>query len=245
MADAPTSASNYRLFDMDRRRLLLPLLLVLCWTAWHPSPAAAQADGDVQQWTLLLATLRPTSDWRVHLELQPRLGDDVSALNQHLTRWAIGRQLSPRVSAWAGHAWVVNPPGPGTLHEQRLWQQLSIALPGAGQWTPSLRLRLEQRFVDRWSDTSHRARALARVTRPLGARQHWTLVAWNELFVTLDETPVGPARGVDRNRLFGGLRRTLSPRAALETGYVWQATRPRSGPRQDAHVALVWLDLVF
>lgn len=226
-----------------RRHLVLPLLLALWWSA--PHAAAQTTDDDVEQWTLLLATLRPAPEWRVHLELQPRLGNGFTTVQQHLTRWAVGRQLSPRVTAWAGHAWVVTPPGPGTQHEQRLWQQLTVGLPRAGAWSPSLRLRLEQRFVDRWSDTSHRARALARVVRPLQGSPHWAVVAWDEVFVTLDETRVGPARGLDRNRLFGGVRRTLSPNAALEGGYLWQTARPRVGPQQHDHVAFLWADLTF
>jgi hypothetical protein len=65
------------------------------------------------------------------------------------------------------------------------------------------------------------------------------------LFVTLDETQAGPADGVDRDCLFGGVRRRVSPSAHLEMGYLWQAARPRVGPRQHVHAAFVWLDLVF
>jgi hypothetical protein len=210
-----------------------------------PAASLAQVQSDTQQWTLLLATLRPTADWRLHLELQPRFGDDVSALDQMLTRWAVGRQISPRASVWGGHAWVANIRATGNIHEQRLWQQVSVALPSAGAWTPSLRIRLEQRFVEQWADSSHRVRALGRLVRPLDGEGRWSLAVWDELFVTLDETQAGPPQGVDRNRLFGGVRRRLAPQASVELGYLWQAARPRVGPRQDAHAAFVWLDLVF
>lgn len=215
--------------------------LLLCL----PAATMAQAPADTQQWTLLLATVRPTPEWRLHLELQPRLGDDVSAVDQVLTRWAVGRQLSPRVSVWGGHAWVANIRATGNIHEQRLWQQLSVALPAAGAWAPSLRFRLEQRFAEPWEDSSHRVRALGRLARPIDAEGRWLVALWDELFVTLDDTRAGPPQGVDRNRLFGGVRRRLTQQASLEIGYLWQATRPRIGPRQDAHAALVWLDLVF
>lgn len=224
---------------MFRSTVLLAACLCL------PSMAAAQPTSDVQQWTLVLATLRPTDTWRVHLEFQPRLGDDVSAVDQVLTRWAVGRQVTPRVSVWAGHAWAANIRPGGNVHEQRLWQQLSATFPTVQAWAPSLRLRLEQRFVPQWSDPSYRARALARVTRPLDAERRWSLALWHELFVTLDDTRVGPPQGIDRNRTFGGLRRRLSDEAQLEAGYLWQGTEPRQGPRQHAHAAFVWLDLVF
>ena len=213
---------------------------------WLAAPVAAMAQTtDFHQWSLLLATVRPAEDWRVHLEVQPRLGDEASTLDQLLARWAVGRVVTPRLSLWAGHAWVANPRGPGVTHEQRLWQQAIVRVPDAGAWTPTIRLRLEQRFVDQWDRTSHRARAMARVTRPVDDRGQWLLAAYDEVFVSLDDTAGGPARGFDRNRLFGGIRRVLSQQAAMEAGYLWQATRPRVGPRQDVHAAFVWLDLTF
>lgn len=224
-------------------RMMSALALCLCL----PWSAAGQSTHDAQQWTLLLATVRPASDWRVHLELQPRLGrgDDVIAPDQVLGRWAVGRQVTPRVSVWAGHAWAGNFRSTGSVHEQRLWQQVSVALPRAGDWSPSLRFRLEQRFVDEWSDSSHRVRALGRLTRPLDREGRWSLALWDELFVTLDDTQPGPDDGFDRNRLFSGVRRRLTSVANVEMGYLWQAARPRVGPRQHVHAAFVWLDLTL
>lgn len=224
---------------------MLRMLVALALHLALPVHAAAQSTHDSQVWTLLLATVRPTDDWRVHLEFQPRFRDNLQSLDQSLARWAVGRQITPRVSIWAGHAWVANRRASGTVHEQRIWQQLSATLPAAGQWTPSLRFRLEQRFVDQWADSSHRVRALARVVRPIDDEQRWAVALWNEVFVTLDDTAPGPADGLDRNRVFGGVRRRLSPSASVEGGYLWQAAKPRGGAQQHAHAAFLWLDLVF
>ena len=223
------------------RRSWCALFALLCL----PVPTAAQDTVDAQQWTLLLATVRPTDAWRLHLELQPRIGDDITAVDQVLTRWAVGRQMTSRASVWAGHAWVANVRSRGNIHEQRLWQQLSVALPSVGDWSPSLRLRIEQRFVEQWANSSHRVRALSRFARPLDGEGRWSIALWNEVFVTLDDTQAGPADGFDRNRLFGGVRRQVTPSIDLEMGYLWQAARPRVGPHQHAHAAFVWLDLGF
>jgi hypothetical protein len=74
--------------------------------------------------------------------------------------------------------------------------------------------------------------------------QLWTL--WDEVFVTLDDTPGGPAAGFDRNRAFAGILRRWSPRASLEVGYLLQHVHtPTVGSRPRAHAVLTWLNLVF
>jgi hypothetical protein len=220
------------------------LLLALVFTL--PTAARAQDPADTQLWALGIATLQPTEDWRVHLELQPRFGDTISGVDTVLSRWAVGRQVTPRVSVWAGHAWAANIRDTGNLHEQRLWQQLSVAFPQAGGWSPSLRMRLEQRWLDQWDGTSHRVRALGRFVRPLTADGVWSLAIWDEVFITLDDTPNGPQEGFDRNRLFAGVVRRLSPQATLEMGYLMQLVHiPAVGSRPQAHAALTWLNLTF
>ena len=44
------------------------------------------------------------------------------------------------------------------------------------------------------------------------------------------------ARGLDQNRLSGGLRRKLSRRVDLEAGYLNQYSRGQSGPAHRNHV---------
>ncbi|NOT43117.1 MAG: DUF2490 domain-containing protein, partial [Acidobacteria bacterium] len=80
-------------------RALVPLLLVL--TAW---PAAAQDTSEAQLWVQALALGRLSEHWRSHLEVQPRVMDDVSELGLTIVRTAVGYQVSPRASVWLGHA---------------------------------------------------------------------------------------------------------------------------------------------
>ena len=109
------------------------LLLFLCFFA-VTGEARAQDTMDSQLWMQTLAIGQLGPRWRTHLELQPRMFDNMSELGLTLVRTAIGRQLTPRVSVWVGHAWVPRTLGPTTTHENRLWQQVSITLPRAGQW---------------------------------------------------------------------------------------------------------------
>lgn len=223
-------------------RCLVPTLLLLLASS---RAASAQDTTDVHLWLQAIATVRLPGDWRLHLEEQPRWHRNVSEPFQILTRTGLGRRVSDRLTLWVGHAWVAKPPGPGVRHEQRVWEQASITLPTRGGWTPSLRLRVEQRRQSGWADTSHRVRLMARGVRPLTRDGRWAVAAFDEAFVTLDRTANGPVRGFDQNRLFGGVIRRLHPQATVELGYMWVATRQAAGARHDAHLPFAWLNLTF
>ena len=224
-------------------RGLAPALAVMALLL-GPRLAAAQPDGDRHLWVQAVAVLRVSEHWRVHLEEQPRWFDDVSAPFQNLVRTAVGRQLGPRFSLWAGHAWVAKPPGPGVKHEQRAWQQLLLTPPVTRGWTTSFRWRQEQRWQRDWDGTSHRIRLMARAAHSIGSSR-WLAVGWDEAMVTLSATGEGPPKGFDQNRLFGGVSRRVSPHAAVDAGYMWFAVRQPSGQRSDGHVSLVSLNLTY
>lgn len=215
--------------------------MVLCLST--PAVAAAQDTVDQQLWLQVLATIRLSENWRLHLEEWPRFSVDADGATQVITRTAIGRRLSPAATLWGGYAWIAKPPGPGVTHEHRIWQQLSLTLPTAAKWTPSIRVRLEQRFQETWSDSSHRLRLMGRGVRPFDAGRRWALATWDELLLTLDETAVGPWQGVDQNRLFGGVLRQFSPKVGLEFGYLWVTSNPPSTARTHTHALSVWLNL--
>jgi hypothetical protein len=214
-----------------------------------PSSALAQsapAVHDTQLWTQLVATVSLSEEWLTHLEAQSRWAEDIGAHDQLIVRTALGRRLSRRITVWGGYAWTPRSLDSGWSHEQRIWQQLSATLPAAGAWTPSIRIRQEQRFHDLWDDSSHRLRVMGRAVRPIDAGKRWSIVAWNEIMFTLDDTAGGPAQGLDQNRLFAGVLRKLSDHAGLESGYLWQTTDPPGvAPRRHNHVLFAWLNLTF
>jgi hypothetical protein len=222
---------------------IVPLALAV--VAMVSGEARAQSAHDTQLWLQLIVTPEIARDWLVHLEAQPRWSEDASELNHVILRGALGRRLNSRVSVWGGYGWIPRTLGPGTRYEHRLWQQLSAVAPPLARWAPSLRVRLEQRFLDGWADNSHRIRLMGRVVRPLDAAGRWNLAVSNEAMITFDETMGGPYEGFDQNRLFGGVMRRLTPRASLEGGYLWQTIEPPAEPRFHGHVALLWLNIVM
>lgn len=222
-----------------RPAVALVLSLLVC------APASAQDTADIQLWWLNLATVGLSPNWRLHLEEQPRFFNDISEPFQILTRVGVGRRVNDHLTVWGGYGWIAKPPGPGVQHEHRLWQQASVTLPTAERWTPSLRIRLEQRFQSQWGNSSHRLRMLARGVRPITADGRWALATSNELFVTFDRTRPGPNRGYDQNRLFGGLARRVSTHASVEFGYMWVNTERDPVPNLNAHMPFLWLNLSF
>jgi Protein of unknown function (DUF2490) len=223
-----------------RRRVVVAGLLA--GFLWLAGDAAAQQNPDRQIWVQGLALGQLSENWRSHVEVQPRWFDDGSELGLTIVRTALGRRLTPRVTAWLGHAWVPRTFGEGVRHEQRIWQQLTLTGPALGAWSTLGRLRVEQRWLEPWDGVSHRVRMMARAQRPVGATKRWGLWAYDELMVTLDDTPRGPASGFDRNRLAGGLSRRLSPVASVDAGYLWERGVFGAGRRND-HVAIGVLNL--
>jgi hypothetical protein len=207
-------------------------------------PAFAQDTQDGQMWMQALAIGQLSPNWRTHLELQPRVFDDVSELGLTIARMAIGRQITPTLTLFGGYAWVPRSFGPRTTHEQRLWQQLSLTLPRAGRWASSGRIRLEQRWWGQsWDGVAHRLRLMARTQRPLGDGSPWHLALYDEAMITLDTTTPSPFRGYDRNRLFGGLGRRLSPTFTAEFGYMWENSTIHGPLQRNEHVALLVLNV--
>jgi hypothetical protein len=208
------------------------------------APAVAQPNPDGQAWVQTVALGRFAGDWRSHLELQPRFFDGVSELGLTMMRGALGRAFSPVVSGWLGYAWVPRTFGDGVRHEQRIWQQLLVTPAAVGGWTPQLRLRLEQRWQNEpWDGSSHRLRVLTRAQRRFSPESRWQFATYDEVMVTFDDTPRGPAQGYDRNRFYAGLMRTLNAAATLEGGYIWEHSPvPGPGSRND-HVAIGVLTL--
>lgn len=199
-----------------------------------PALTAAQ---DHQVWTQVTAQGRLSENWRSHIEVQPRWMDDASELGLVIMRTAIGRQITPHLTVWGGYVFEPRTLGPGVRYEQRIWEQLSIAPPTVGGWKPSGRIRLEQRWQDvLWENTSHRLRFQGRMQRPLAAKSPWQFATYDEVMVTLDETRLGPRQGFDRNRVYGGIMRSINSSLTLEAGYIWEHSTLTATASRNDHI---------
>jgi hypothetical protein len=117
-----------------------------------------------------------------------------------IVRPGIGWDLSRETAVYVGYAAIPSgAPGVDTALEHRAWQQL-FWNGKAGDVGFGLRPRLEQRFAAA-SDVGLRGRLFGRAQVPLTDR--FAAVAWDELFVALNDSDFVPA-GFDQNRVFVG-----------------------------------------
>lgn len=218
-------------------------LVLLCVA----EPATAQTVTDERVWWNLTAQERAgtPSPWRWYFELQGRMRNGVDALDQLLVRPAVGRDLTARSSLWLGYGYTPSYPEVGdVLTENRVWQQYLWAGPGLGsvlQW----RSRLEERWIEDNDRMAWRFRQFWRLTRQLSSHAGGTtFVAWDELFVHLNDTARTSA-GFDQNRAFAGVGFGAGRHARIEVGYLNQAIRPASGPDRENHILLAFVNATF
>jgi hypothetical protein len=86
---------------------------------------------------------------------------------------------------------------------------------------------------------------MVRVQRPLGAASPWSFAAYDEVMLTIDDTAPGPARGFDRNRLYGALARRLNAAVGAELGYIWERSTLPGPPERNDHVIIGVLNIAF
>ena len=179
---------------------------------------------DFQSWTQVISTvsLDPQKEWFAYMEVQPRIGDDISRLERLIIRPALGYNVNPNVALFLGYAWT---PTYMNSHyeenfrnENRMWEQILIKDSRWGlDWQH--RLRQEQRMIQDAGGPSNRTRYLLRGSYPLTASGNTGLTGYNEIFVNLNSEHNGPKGGFDRDRFFFGPYFTSGP-ARYEVGYL-------------------------
>ncbi|WP_031341720.1 DUF2490 domain-containing protein [Novosphingobium lindaniclasticum] len=207
------------------------------------SPAAAETREDEQVWVNLTAMGAIAGDVVYFAEIQPRMGDGVSRLDQLLLRGAVGLKLSPSVTVYQGYAHVVVPTEGGKdVNEERSFQQLNWAMgkPWGGELTS--RTRLEQRWRSDGGDTGWRLREMLRYEKPLkpGTNTVNALV-YAEGFLALNDTDWGARGGFDQLRSFVGLELGVKDATTVELGYLNQVIDQTRGRTRVNHVASVSL----
>ncbi|MDF2639223.1 MAG: hypothetical protein K0R64_2207 [Novosphingobium lindaniclasticum] len=207
------------------------------------SPAAAETREDEQVWVNLTAMGAIAGDVVYFAEIQPRMGDGVSRLDQLLLRGAVGLKLSPSVTVYQGYAHVVVPTEGGKdVNEERSFQQLNWAMgkPWGGELTS--RTRLEQRWRSDGGDTGWRLREMLRYEKPLkpGTNTVNALV-YAEGFLALNDTDWGARGGFDQLRSFVGVELGVKDATTVELGYLNQVIDQTRGRTRVNHVASVSL----
>lgn len=221
----------------------LPASLLLISAAWLAQPAAAQTTQDEQVWINLTATGPISGDLVYSAELQPRIGDGVSRVDQLLLRGTVGWKISPAVTVHQGYAHVVTPTEGGRdVNEDRSFQQVNLALGKPWQGELSSRARLEQRWRNDGNDMGWRLRGMVRYEKPLKTEgDSVSALVSAEAFFALNDTDWGARSGFDQLRTFVGAELGLTGASTAEIGYLNQVIDQAGGRTRMNHVASVSL----
>ena len=213
-----------------------------------PAPSAAQTVTDGRVWWNVTVQERTGTKepWRWYFELQGRHRDGVSDFDQLLVRPAVGYDLTPRSSVWAGYGYTPSFPATGDVQtENRTWQQYLWTGPGLGS-TLQWRSRLEERWIEDNDRVAWRFRQFWRLTRPLSARAGGlTFVAWDELKIHLNDT-ARTDPGFDQNRLFVGVGLGVRQGTRPEVGYLHPNVRGAGGAANRLnHILMAFVNMTY
>ena len=191
---------------------------------------------DFRLWAPVFMTVALPQNFIGYAEVNPRLGDDVSDLNQLILRTAIGYKLNDKWSVWQGYAWNTvydNADNKDDFTgEHRIYQQLTYR--DKFSFLESLpfikiqsRTRLEERWIDHAHGTALRPRTMLRVDIPLPMVPDWSFVTFDEIFANLNGVGGGPEAGFDQNRWFIGFNREFTKQINVDFGYQMQIINTR------------------
>ncbi len=124
-------------------------------------------------WTPVYLIVNLPNRFLAYMEVHPRIGDDVTDIDQLLLRPAIGYKLTDNISIWEGYVWVSNlyhphkpPQSPFFDDENRIYQQVNYT-EKLGSLKLLSRTRLEERWIEHADGTAVRFRQMFRFTYPL------------------------------------------------------------------------------
>ncbi len=245
-----------------RRIVRLVVISALAWSLTGGGVTPVQAftqlgpntRSDFRLWTPVYLTVSLPSSFLAYMEVNPRIGDDVTNIDQLLLRPALGYKLTENLSIWQGYAWVGNfnqahtPPQSPFFDENRIWQQVNYAHKFSSFKFLS-RTRLEERWIEHADGTAVRFRQMLRVAFPIPPAPEWAFVAYDEIFMNLNTVGSskgkGPGAGIDQNRFFLGINRTFSQYFNMDIGYQNQMINSRQLPGNANTINHIFLLQIF
>lgn len=210
-------------------RLFTSIILVIMSLLFCAAPSYAGVDSDLQLWVPTTFDARIYRNWRGYLEVTPRIGNNVTRINQLLVRPALQYKFNDGCSLFAGYLWQTTYQNGETLHEHRLWEQ-ALFDKDIKRFSIINRTRLEQRMFPHLAGTGNRLRHMLKLEYDLNSKLY--LVASDELFINLNSVTNGPQAGIDQNRIFAGVGVRPFSRTRFEVGYQYQYVN-RSDPFDD------------
>jgi Protein of unknown function (DUF2490) len=218
---------------MSMLKLILSLsLLVVGSGSLHGQQARTHAVNN-NAWLMYFGNHRLSERFGVHAEAQWRRNDFFANNQQLLLRTGVDYYLKDNSRITVGYAYIKTYPYgdfavANAFPEHRLWQQFTTAQQ-LGKVKLAHRYRLEQRMIGNPTtgefengrfENRFRYMAKATVTLTSKWKRPLYLAAYDEVFVNWGKDVAYNI--FDQNRLYAALGITLSPKAKLEFGYLYQ-----------------------
>lgn len=201
------------------RKTFLALNIASALTFATFGESYANVEQDLQLWTPVTFDARIYRNLRGYLEINPRIGDNVTRMNQLLVRPALQYRVNEGCSLFAGYLWQTTYQNGNVNHEHRLWEQVLFDK-DIKRFSIINRTRLEQRMFPHLPDTGNRLRHMLKLEYDINPKLY--LVASDELFINLNSVKNGPQAGIDQNRIFAGFGIRPIKRTRIEMGYQYQ-----------------------
>ena len=179
--------------------------------------SAQNLNHELMFWPTLYLQTKSHRGFKGTFEVQPRVATEPSDFNSILLRPYVDYDINRNLQVGAGYAWVPLFTKKGFIDEQRPFQEATVQLE-RGKFKLINRFRLEERFFDVFG-FSLRLRHRIMGFYPIDKEGRWSLVAWNELFINLNDPGKGPKGGFDQDRFYLGVSRKVSDRITVNLGY--------------------------
>jgi len=230
-----------------RIKIFIMIAALLVSTSLKAAPHS-----DFQAWIPVNLNVKLTEQLRGFLELQPRVGNDMSHLTSMMIRPAIGWAINKKATLWMGYlmsADSVTPDSDTYRIENRAYQGFSWRdTANDKQFIWEVRNRLEERFLPRNADPSIRWRTRLRVEQLIPGWSSWSVIASEEIFFNLNDNANNAQlqAGAQQNRLYLGVGYRFAPEFQVESGYVYQHIwKNLPVPDQDNNVWMTNLNVNF
>jgi len=252
---------------MNLRKASAAVLVLSCLSLLNRTAQAQEKEMATQQmsWWAYFGTFRLTDKWSVWTELQLRRSDFIQEWQQVLPRAGINYHYRNNIVFTAGHAYLwTYPYGEQPIpleeprYEHRPWQQV-VLTHESGKVTFQHRYRLEQRFLQNWSDPNpvtnlrsiepgwelqnrmrYRFLLTVPITKHATGRQKLFATFYDEIFINFGDN-IG-FNLFDQNRLGATLGYQVTKAFNIQTGYMNQMIQKSNGRQlENNHTLTVFL----
>lgn len=229
-------------FELIAIIIFLPSILVA------QLPVQKEINNQLQSWISLNSNLKFDANWSLLSDFHIRKNDFVNKDSFYFVRSGIAYLPNPKVLFALGyaHMWVAptKPEWSTFGNENRIYQQVQL-ISKIGELSIMQRLRNEQRWQDKIVNNiitddkrfTDRVRYLVSFNIPIFKKKSMPLlVVSDELLIHFGKEVV--FNTLDQNRIFIGIKQTISPKLSFDFGYMNVYQQKYSGYQYDMNHTL-------